>query len=1679
MQFPGETALTTPPHQFLQRGPQSPKSRNRILIAGGLLGAFAVGLMIGRLILPKSGEDDLPVTHVTAGSEEASTPELNASGGQVHGFQELRDENAPRAANTSQLAGTNPDGFGYRRLVLDTTELSPKACLHFSADLDTSGKVNYGDYIRLTPDTKAAIAVTGSSLCLGGLGFDKTYTANIRAGLPAADGTTLEQASRVTIAFGDKPAFVGFAGDGIILPRLEADGLGIETVNVDRVELSVRRVSDRTLFQNAIDQGEAIGEDEYSSLYGDRDGSLNGVMVWEGELETKGDRNNVATTVFPLGAALKGLQPGVYFLKMQDASESAKSSRQKAQAWRWIMYTDMALTSYRGSDGMDVFVRSIDTARPLTGVELVVIAQNNDVLAKATTNADGRVRFDDGVMRGTGPLEPKMVLAYGSQDDFAALDLSRAPLDLSERNIGGRAAPRKVDGFVYLDRGIYRPGETLHLTSLLRDDNGEAVLDRPATLKIMRPNGTLAHEERISQISIGGFSTSYDVPKSASRGLWNAQVYADGVDRVGQVEFSVEDFVPQRLGVELALDEETPINANEQREMLVDVQFLYGAPGTGLTVEGEVRYRVDPNPFPSHKGYRFGPSKNPVSERFSKLPDAVTDGEGKATFILNGADAPGANGAPLRADIVVAAIEPGGRVVRESARVPVRHDERYVGVRPEDNKPNFSRNEESVLEAIILDRDGALQEGELEWRLVREEYWYDWYREGDQWRWRRSYRDVLIDEGRSKAILDEPAKIRKKLVNGSYRLAVWETGSTTKTERKFYVGWRTYGAGTDTPDQAVISSEQESVVPGTRARLFLAPPYAGEATIIVASDKVHMVKRLKVEEEGRELIIDTDPSWGAGGFYVMATVVTPRDAISQPIPRRAMGVHYVAYDTSERTLNVSLDAPEILRPRQKLSLPVTIEGASKGEAVMLSLAAVDEGILRLTKFSSPDPVGHYYGKKRFGLSIHDDYGRILNANLGAATRYGGDQIGGEGLTVVPTKSVALFSGLVKLDQNGKSVVEIDVPDFNGELRLMAVAWSANKLGNHAQPLTVRDRVPALISLSRFLAPGDEATATLLIDNVDGAAGDYNLKIMGTGPVELNEDITLTLAKGEKLTREFALSASSSGIGHVALEVTGPENFEAFRDYPIEVRTPWFPVSETSTIAQQTGEKFTPTKALLAGYVPGTGEVTLSYSRLNGVEPGPLLDALYRYPYGCTEQLTSSSFPLLFVDRLGGEVGRGPDRIVRPRVQTAINKILDRQSPDGAIGLWRSGDRYGNVWLGPYVSDFLQRASAEGYSVPEHALELTYNALTEISDVQRWTNVGYILRVNTSGNVDSTERYRLRAAAYAHFVLAKAGRADLSDVRYFHDSLMGKIKSPLAKAHIGAALARFGDKARADNAFREALKGNGHKNDYDYYQTSLRDSAGIIALISESGYDHLLEEATGNMTKAMKEPRQMHTQEKAFVLMASNELLKNAGPVNIAVDGSALEGLSPSPSFTLRDIDFDEGRLYENRSDGPLFLSVTKSGAPKEPPLAVNNGVSLTKRILHRDGRVASLNTVQQNDRFVITLSGKASDKRRHPLIIADLLPAGFEIESVLLPKGRDYPWLKGLSYARVSEARDDRFVAAVDVTNGKGFTLAYEVRAITPGRYTMPGAVTEDMYRPGIFARTSGREITITSAAGQ
>ena len=360
----------------------------------------------------------------------------------------------PRSAGAPRRGIPRPEGFTVWRTRLDTSGGQPLACIEMSQPLDP-GKA-YGDYVLVSPELPQAPAVSvnahnPSELCLGGVGFADRRVTLLR-GLPGAGGRTLAANADVDFTFGERPPYVGFAGNGVILPREEADGVGIETINVSRLEIEVWRVPDRNLVRRSISAPEPTAEGGYPDDYSDDSPDSEGRRVWQGHVNVAqgADSGQRVTTVFPLGAVLRDMQPGGYVIKARDASggrgqtsgggddEGGGDSTTPAQARRWVIYTDMAVIGYTGQDSLDVVVRSLHTARVMPGLRVTLVAANGEDLGEGRTDASGHLSFPRALLQGEGASEPKMVMAYGPQSDLAVLDLSRSPVDLSHQAIGGR-----------------------------------------------------------------------------------------------------------------------------------------------------------------------------------------------------------------------------------------------------------------------------------------------------------------------------------------------------------------------------------------------------------------------------------------------------------------------------------------------------------------------------------------------------------------------------------------------------------------------------------------------------------------------------------------------------------------------------------------------------------------------------------------------------------------------------------------------------------------------------------------------------------------------------------------------------------------------------------------------------------------------------------------------------------------------------------------------------------------------------------------------------------------------------------------------------------------------------------------------------------------------------------------
>lgn len=1649
--------------------------RNKTLLAAGavvLIGGFGLGFLTASL----SGGKALNQGQGVVAEGGLVTPASGFFG-------------KPRAKSAPRSGGAKPLNFAVWKQRVDSSAATAAACVEMSKPLD--GSKDYGDYVVVTPAlaTAPAVSVKGSEICVGGLGFsDRRVT--LLKGLPAQNGDKLDENIDVDFTFGEKPPYVGFVGNGVILPREDGDGVAIETVNVSKLKVEVWYVSDRNLVRKSISAPSPVGEGGYDEDWGDDSATDIGVKIWDGYLAVSQQAGERTTTVFPLGASLKSQKSGAYMLRVSDASggRDKKAYDEPALARRWVLYTDMAVTTFKGQTGLDAVVRSLKTAKPQGGVRVALVAQNGDVLSEAKTDATGRVRFPSALLAGTGGQSAKMLMAYGGNNDFTATDLTRSPMDLTSHGVGGRqdgategrVAAAQVDSFVYTDRGIYRPGEPVHIVALVRAPDGRVIKDRKGALVITRPSGIEAYRLVFTKTKDGFAGGDIRLPKTAPRGQWKAHLEIEGIEGAsGETQFAVEDFAPQRLGVEVAADSDKPLKASETRPINIMAKFLYGATGSNLATQAEARIRADANPFPAYKDYVFGDQSKPYEEKFVELPSGVTDGSGRVTIPFAASEASEAT-QPLSVLLTASVFEPGGRPVRESETLRIRTRNLYIGVKHEAKDSRYDETPKMGFDLIAVDADGkAVDLKGAKVTLIAEHWDYDWYVSDGRWNWRSTHRDAVISSTPQNIGL-KGYHFDKALDWGDYRIEVEHAATNTKTVVRFSSGWGAPTDGTDAPDFVRLTPVRASYGQGDTVEIKLQAPYKGEAQIAVATDRLIDLQSQTVGDKGDTIRLKTDASWG-GGAYVLVSVIQPRDAVSASKPRRALGLVYVSLEPKSRALKVAIPVAQkpVQAARAKdgqayIEVPVEVSGQKIGEKVKLTLSVVDQGILNLTKFKTPDPKGFYFGKRALRIDFSDDYGRLLDPNLGAAAdlKVGGDQLGGEGLTTTPIRTTAIWSGVFTTGLDGKTKVRIPVSRFNGEVRLMAVAWTDEAVGSSDNRLVVREPVVAELALPRFLSPGDTAYATLELNNVEAKEGLFKTIIKGFNGIVLAFEKTFTLKHDQRVQDTVTIKApNQTGVSQISLNLSG-QGYDYANTYPIQTRLGWGQETRTIVESQGVNAVFTPSPALLAGMANGT--VTVSYSTIRGVDVAPIGASLSRYVYGCTEQITSAATPWLYMTP--SMVGNKDAATGQTLLKQAVDKLMDRQTEDGAFGLWRAGDQDADGFIGAYATDLILEARAMGVPVAQDGVNRALNAMREMVKPQGFTSVGYRLAVpeywggyTPAGAEARTKMLRSRASAYALYVLAKAGSGDMARLRWYHDVQMKSESSPLAIAQVGAGLARMGDRSRAHSAFVLAASKVGYEDKEDWYQTPLRDLAGVIALAYEAGEVEIARSLTPRLERAMKSPDMMNTQEKAFVLRAAFYMMRAAGPMKLEAQGVT----GGNGRYAIGDF---KAAKIKNASSGALWRTVTIIGTPMSAPQASAQGLRLERTYLSPEGARLDPNQLVQGQRVIVVITGQTDFAEYRPIVIDDALPAGLEIETILSnddTQNGPFRFVGNLTTTQAQEARDDRYIAALSVMGHSHFSVAYVARAVTAGDFFLPGTMAHDFYRPHVNGRLGSDRMRI------
>lgn len=1547
---------------------------------------------------------------------------------------------------------------------------------------------------HISPQTNYGVIVDGKIAGKGTqpLGEDKKFTARTNAVSPTYH----------------------FASRGMVLPAKQNGGLPVVTVNVPEVDVQFLRVRDDRLAafldkviasppgtpredrEDEEDLRGAIGIWNLDNLRKFAD------SVYTTRFATEEKPNRRAVTFLPVEDVKELAEPGVYVAVMSQPGRF----RYEYQV-TYFYVSDLGLHARLFEKNADIYLSSLTTGQAVPNATVRWLDAAGKELAKATSDAEGRAHFD------RQPEGAKVIQAQlGKQ--VAMIALKEPALDLSEYQIKGEPG-KPVRLFAWAGRDLYRPGEIFNISVLARDADGRAVQALPIQAVLKRPDGKKQSTAfwQPENAASGYYHETVAVPLDAPTGFWRLELRADPADKIPAAvfRFGVEEFLPERMKLDLSAQSQ---GLSAEGSLVVGAKgaYLYGAPAANNRLLGVVQFRRNPNPLKETlPGFVFGDVGEDSFYERRELAEQNLDARGQGAVQINLEPAQGRH-SPILVQTTISLLESGGRPVVRSIERTLWPADALIGVRPLFTGDYAKEGAPVEFEVARADQSGRLlAAAELPVRLFRENrHWYWRYDDNRGWHSGFTETDELAATTRISITEGQRGRLTLPVRYGRYRLEITDPDSNETLKYRFYAGWSAKALEAEgvRPDKVTLKLDKPAYREGRdTAQVTITPPHGGQALITVESDRTLWVKRMAMPESGATVAIPIDQSWTSHDLYVNVLVLRPGSEGDHVTPTRALGLAPLPLEREERGLKLTLEAPDKMRPEQDMEVKVRVPDAA-GQQAMLTLSAVDVGILNITNFASPDPFAYFFGQLRYGADLRDIYGRLIEKMAGkkGRLRFGGDAAP-KTTKGLPKKVrlVDIFSGPVALDDKGEATVKLPVPDFNGTLRLMAVAATAERFGSAEREVLVAAPLVAELSTPRFISNGDEAAVALDLHNLSGGPAELAVSLPPVeGLMVHNPERKISLKDQEKAIVKFTLQADREFLGLADLRVkvageTGEGPLDLDRSFALEVK-PLTPEGQTRRFYEiPAGGAIELRDAGLGGFMPASLLAHVSLSDAPPLDLRGAIQGLLTYPYGCVEQTTSSTYPHLFIDEdTAKKLGLKPFSLEQRHkmVAESMGKLAAYQAANGGFSLWGGSAEY---WLSAYVANFLQDAADQGFEAPADMRARVMDYLLKALQAGIGGVDGKPAKAesNTWWRDEYVGKGRFGVLAYGAYVLARESRAPLSTLRLLHEK-RGSATSGLSLVQLGLALHLMGDQERGRAAIAEGIAKPRLAGWWGDYGSDLRDAALAYALLNKHG---LRPEGMGNLllaaANAAKGQAWLSTQEKMAVFLAASGVLepkaaeKTPWRATLHKGGAAPERLTAEGGMILplSADELAEGLRLENTSNRPLYAELALSGRPRNMPPA-GGDIRLERHIYTADGEPFEGDHFVSGASYIVELRAAAPMMIANAMIV-DHVPAGFEIENLNLVQGeglnaleidgRDVASVMADSDIQHQEFREDRFVAAakIDATSNWKYPdtrrLYYRVRVVTPGRYTRPPLYAEDMYRPAVRGLVPGGEtITVT-----
>ncbi|MFM1662822.1 alpha-2-macroglobulin family protein [Aeromonas salmonicida] len=1535
--------------------------------------------------------------------------------------------------------------------------LAPKANWQTWLSVSEGGKQLQGEWV---------LAEDGRTLYFPQVAPDKSYKVTLKAGLgPEAQSWTLKT----------RPLEAGasFAASGMVLPLRQELRLPISAVNVDEVNIDFFRVDAEYLprFLAEYRPGAGMGNWELEQI------TSRAKRVFSGRYALELDPNRRETRLINVKEPQLA-EAGVYFAVMSPLGN---------YDWRkettYFAVSDMGLSARRYRDQLEVFVSALSSADPLKEVQLSLLDEKGNRLQVQQTDLRGHRRFDQ--------VQGARLLLAEQGKHLAVLRLDGAALDLSAFELGTQ--PWQAQQlYLFSGRDLYRPGERLDSEILLKGQDGQLLPGMAVELEVKQPDGQLLEQKRLLPDSLGAAHYGLRLPDDAPLGRWTITLKTAAGSRF-EWPFLVEEFLPERLKLQLGKGPDGELlNPQEALTLPLQGDYLYGAPASATKAKAEVKISRASMPFTQWQEFTLGDVLLTEQARDLEPVTLTLDKQGHGAFSLVDQLASVGTLVPLEVAYRVSLSEPGGRAVNRSrTQYGWPTGSQWPALKADFVADRVEGGKTLPFQILNLDEQGQPVAGEVKVRLVNEYRDYYWhYADGEGWKYEFNSQPYLEQEQTLQLDGKGPTTLSLPLAAGWYRLEV-ENSQGHQSSLRVEIGSYAWGGGGEQarPDKIAITLDKRAYQAGDKAKVTLVAPRAGKGLLLVEDgDGLRWWQRIELRAEGvglaearGEFEIPVSPEWQRHDLHISAQIAAP-DSESKPVSQksvqslRSVGLVPLALDREARRLPLTLSAPDKAVPLTRLEVAVTSTPNSQGWVV---LAAVDRGVLNISDYQPLDPFEIFFGRKRFAQDLFDNYGQVIPPQDGKLARlnYGGDApaLKKGGALESRVEVAALWSGEVSFDESGKAVIPLDLPNFNGELALMALAWNEQQVGQAERAVKVVAPLVAEIGWPRFGARGDETRALVQLRNMSGEDQNLSLTWTLTGGLQAGGELpgTLALKNGEEQWLTLPLTVTgASGVARLQLAASG-KDFAVNREWSLPLRSPWPAQTRQRYQMLAPNQQMSFAQSELAGLDPANLQGLLSLSGTPPWDPAGQWQALAQYPFACLEQTLSRAWPYLLTtaDERAAWSNNLPNvdkPVSEADLQRALLQRLQRlQLPSGGFGLW-DGRSDEEQWLTAYAADYLLTRKEAGDAVPEAMLSQAINRLQSyLGDSQygeRWSS--------------APEHSRLAYQAYSAFVLARVGKAPLSTLRLIWEQQADHARSGLPLLHLSLALSAMGDEQTAAKVLTRALatpRGDDYLADYG---SPLRDGALELALLRQHKLaEDRWPELSAKVADTLAHRQWLSTQERLALLRLAQvdpaadwqaRVASISGDQAVAGKNSVQIGAPEALAAT----------GVTNEGKGSLYVQRTLVGYPEQAPVRISQGMSVTRSWFNADGKQLDPAKVKVGDLVVVRLN-VSSEQTVPDALLVEMLPAGFELENPALGtsikleelsiEGKPAWQSEWNDYLKHQEFRDDRYTVALDLSEGGNQQLVYLMRAVTPGRYQVPPTQVEDMYRPEL--RAVGQDI--------